>query len=1277
MSEAAVTVVNRLKPARWRRVLRWVVWGALALVLLPVLLLTLGLAWLDSDAGKAWLLGQINRSGVLRVERIDGSFWSQFDLSGVRVETGSETLAVDHARMKWVPYTLLLRRLDIENLQLGTLSYQAKPLPPAKPASPPPQSLTLPFTLQIDQFSLAQFRSGKETLFSGLSGSLSSSGRQHQLNLKNLTLPQGDITGVANLDGRQPFQLNSRLVFDGKVEGRAVKGHVRADGPLRKLGLALQVDGEDLRASAGLTIDAFAEHGYQILKAGQVELRGINPQAFAATLPSARLDVHLRLTPQGPGRAVGDLAVKNADAGTLDAGKIPVKNLNTQLEYANEALHLKRLHLDTLGSGRITGDAGLTAGAMKLTLGIADLDPASLWSRQPRAALSGELQLDGPWLAPDIKLDIRDRLRKVEARTDLGWIHPERERRIEVRSLLLQQGKSLINAKGSVALEKKYDFSLEAEFKDFNPSDWAAVPAGQIAGMIKADGQIEPSPQATIEYRLQASRFNGSALAGEGRLQLQADRLQQADAWLSLGSNRLGAKGALGNPADQLLLDLDLPALQQLGPGFSGRIAGTVNLQGQWRNPRTTLQLEAAGLAAPGGVRIAQARLAGSLQPDLNSPFDLNARLAGVEAGANRLDQLDLAINGTRAQHAGTLQASMNYAGAPASVQAGFSGGLDAQWVWQGQLAKLDGEWRQPIHLAAPVPLKVGAGQAHIGALNLAYGRSQLNMAYFNWDGQSWESSGQLPQLHAGELLALLPQKSLSGDLQLGAQWQLAYRNVLNGSLTVERQRGDLVWRSATPGSKAEPLRLEAAKLSLRSDASKLALSGMLQSAFGQAELRGQATFDPATGIATAAPLQLGVQGRIPDLAPLAALAGGDLRLNGQLQFDITRSGTLQAASYAGHVNGKQLAVSDPALGVQLREGVMDLQLADRKIQLSKLHFQGGKGTLDGAGVIALDAADQLAATAELKLNQFTLVSKADMLLVASGQGQIRVADGTLQINGAFKADQGDIQYVDNEVPKLSDDVVIVGRAPKQEGNLMKMALQLDLDLGKDFRVRGYGLDATLAGQLRLRAQPGKPLAGSGTLSVEEGGQFRAYGQKLDIDRGILSFQGPLDNPGLDILAVRRNQQVEAGVKVTGSARSPRVSLYSEPTVSDTEKLSWLMFGHGSDSMDKSDSALLLQMLNSMAGDGLGKGLTDEILDKVGIDEVGYRTEKNEDGTSTQIVSVSKQLNRNLRMSLEKSIDGLSDAVKFSFNLTRGWSLVTRIGFDKSSVDAYYSFSFD
>ncbi|WP_144290347.1 translocation/assembly module TamB domain-containing protein [Chitinilyticum litopenaei] len=1264
---------------RWpwhRRVLRWLVWGLLALLLLPALLLTAGLAWLDSSAGRSWLLDRINASGTVKLQALEGSFWSRLELRGLQVETPAQRIAIDHALIAWEPYSLLVRRLDITELDVGTLDYRAKPQAPGKPPGPPPTDLTLPLALRIDRLQLGRLHVDRQLVLSALQAELSSSGRQHQLLLRQLQLPQGMLTGTASLDGRQPFALTARLGFDGELEGHALQARLQAQGPLRDLALTARLDGQPVRANATLNLDAFAEHGYQIVKSGQVAVRGLNPRSFVATLPQADLDIHLTLKPLGQGQASGSLQLENRRAASADLHAIPVTKLNTAVEYKDEALYLKGLRLDTLGDGRIMADVHLQNGQIRLAATLASLDPARFWSRQPAAKLGGKLALNGPWLAPDIELALSDSSRKVDLQTSLGWLNPERERRLAIRKLALQRGKSELELKGELGLGQALDFRLDSRFRNLDPAEWLALPAGQISGELRATGAVQPQLRARLDYRLQDSRFNGAALAGLGQLQLDDQRLREVDAWLSLGSNRVEARGSLGLTSDTLRLQLALPELQQLGRGFAGRIQGSATLSGALRNPRITTELQLGGLSTPFGVALNQGTLAASLNPDGSGPFSLVARLQQLTVEGTVIEQVDADIDGNRARHEGRLVLRLPQQ-TGVSAELALAGGLDERWQWQGQLRQFNGQWHKPLQLLAPVSITAGPERLDVGPLQLRYGASTLALQYLRWDGRSWLSRGAVPQLAMSDWQAFAPLPALRGDLQAAADWDLVYDGVLNGKLGVRRLQGDLGWLPAQPRARTQWLGLEQLELNLASVANRLQLAGELRAnRVGQLGLKGSGQFDTGTGIAMQAPVALSVDGNIPDLARLAGLLGTDVKLGGQLKARVDVSGTPARPEFTGRLTGQQLLVTDPETGIALREGELALRLDQRKILLEKLQFRGGRGNLSGSGTLALDS-EQLNAVATLKLERFTLVSKADMLLVASGQGQLKIADGALQVSGAFKADQGDIQYVDNQVPQLSDDVVVRGRETKSDERPMKMAMQLDLDLGQDFRVRGYGLDALLAGQLRLRAQPGRPLHGAGTVRVEEGGQFRAYGQKLDIERGILSFQGPLDNPGLDILAIRRNPQVDAGVKVSGTARSPRVALYSDPVVSDTEKLSWLMFGHSASGMDKSDSALLLQMLNSMAGSGGGKGLTDDLLDSVGIDEVGYRTERNEDGSNSQIFSVSKQMTRQLRVSLEKSVDGLSDAVKFSLTLSRRWALVTRIGVDKSSVDAYYTLSFD
>src|SRR5690606_30239346 len=105
-------------------------------------------------------------------------------------------------------------------------------------------------------------------------------------------------------------------------------------------------------------------------------------------------------------------------------------------------------------------------------------------------------------------------------------------------------------------------------------------------------------------------------------------------------------------------------------------------------------------------------------------------------------------------------------------------------------------------------------------------------------------------------------------------------------------------------------------------------------------------------------------------------------------------------------------------------------------------------------------------------------------------------------------------------------------------------------------------------------------------------------------ERGIINFDGPLNNPNINILAIRRKLEVEAGVQVTGTVRRPRMQLVSEPNVPDEEKLSWLVFGRGAGSEgaigQMAAQGAALSLLNRLGGDQIAKGL--------GLDELSFGT---------------------------------------------------------------------
>ena len=126
-------------------------------------------------------------------------------------------------------------------------------------------------------------------------------------------------------------------------------------------------------------------------------------------------------------------------------------------------------------------------------------------------------------------------------------------------------------------------------------------------------------------------------------------------------------------------------------------------------------------------------------------------------------------------------------------------------------------------------------------------------------------------------------------------------------------------------------------------------------------------------------------------------------------------------------------------------------------------------------------------------------------------------------------------------VPTLSDDVVIVGRQRRKNGHQQNCRYRWCWILiwvnGCVLRVGySYGPD----GHRRVKSVRGQPLECGRAVRSDEA-LYRLWSGSEN-HRGALAFQGPLENPGLDVVAVREKSGRQPGIHLTGTLQSPRLS---------------------------------------------------------------------------------------------------------------------------------------
>jgi translocation and assembly module TamB len=199
-------------------------------------------------------------------------------------------------------------------------------------------------------------------------------------------------------------------------------------------------------------------------------------------------------------------------------------------------------------------------------------------------------------------------------------------------------------------------------------------------------------------------------------------------------------------------------------------------------------------------------------------------------------------------------------------------------------------------------------------------------------------------------------------------------------------------------------------------------------------------------------------------------------------------------------------------------------------------------------------------------------------------------------------------------------------------------------------------------------------------------GTYTGFGQKLEIERGTLVFSGPVDNPAIDIAAYRRYLPVEAGVALTGTARTPRIALVSKPDVPDPDKLSWLVLGVGSDTARSGGESAALQtaaatLLAAADPNASGPGFASTFgLDVLSIrtSQVGSSGDTGSTAASAQdsIVTLGKRMTERLFVSYEQSLRGLQNLLRLQYEITERLQVRTRVG-SQNAVDLLWTYRYD
>ncbi|CAI1049130.1 Family of uncharacterised function (DUF490) [Serratia quinivorans] len=663
---------------------------------------------------------------------------------------------------------------------------------------------------------------------------------------------------------------------------------------------------------------------------------------------------------------------------------------------------------------------------------------------------------------------------------------------------------------------------------------------------------------------------------------------------LTLGRNQLNVKGLLDEKSWNLDANIDAPRLDGALPGLGGTAKGLLKLRGNLQAPQLLADLTASGLQWQ-ALRINRVKIDGDVRSSDQIQGQLAVRVEQLKQDALDINLLTLDAKGSEKQH----QLQLKIDGKPVSGQLALQGSFDRQQQrWRGNLnnTRFDtpvGEWR--LSRAIALDYLNTAQKISIGPHCWQNPNAELCVPKTIEAGQSGQASVVLNRFDLAMIKPFLgPETALSGvftgraDVSWkpgGALPEAKVSLVGNGVKVVQQVQGN-----------ALPIAFD-----------KLNLNAGLTNGRAQADwlikLTNNGQFDGNVQVADPQ-VRRNISGNVNITNISLAM------INPALMQGEKAAGMLNANLRLGGSAQKPLVYGRMALDkVDIDGHWMPFDMTNGRLVMN---FDGMTSTLEGL-VSTTHGQLNLSGDADWRdINAWRarIAAKGDKLrvtvppmiridvspdLVFEATPQLFSLNGSVDIPWARITVQ---ELPESAVGVSSDEVMLDDQLkpikPKTAG--IPINSNLMIHVGNDVRLDAFGLKARLKGDLKV-VQDKNGLGLNGQIDIPSG-RFHAYGQDLIVRKGQLMFSGPPDQPLLNLEAIRNPDSTEdgvtAGVRVTGLADAPKLEVFSDPTKSQQEALSYLLRGQGLGSSGADGNAMTSMLI------GMGVAQSGQLVGKIG-----------------------------------------------------------------------------
>lgn len=425
--------------------------------------------------------------------------------------------------------------------------------------------------------------------------------------------------------------------------------------------------------------------------------------------------------------------------------------------------------------------------------------------------------------------------------------------------------------------------------------------------------------------------------------------------------------------------------------------------------------------------------------------------------------------------------------------------------------------------------------------------------------------------------------------------------------------------------------------------------------------------------------------------------------IQGRLNLDLNIVGTTHKPRVLGKINFIDSSLYIQDLGVSWSNINCNFQFDENKRIQYKAVLHSTEGVLKINGTSIIDDLSHYDSKLTIQGNNFLAINTKEYTIAVDPNLNVLWNNSGIKLNGSLNIPTANIAPASfSDVNSLPPEITFVNEKQSKSNSKYAFFAKVKLTVGNKVKISIMGLQGMLRGSLELKEEPNKTTLANGSLYVLDG-FYLIYGQKLQVNRGVLNFFGSsVVNPELNIEAIREfkptstnaftnlfSNSITVGIRIHGMLDNLKTDLFSLPEgLAKQDILSYLIIGRPSSQASGYAGQMLLQTISSLnlGGSKDLSGFVDGLKNTFGFSEFGFIEEtqinhipqdlrfssKTDDFNSNAAFVLGKYLTSKIFISYSMGLLNAVNIFRVKYYINDNWSLQNENSSFGNGVDLMY-----